>query len=264
MARFLTSLLLVSFAYGQAVAPATGPAKGSLMVIGGGAVGKAIFDRFAALAGGYDAPVILIPTAGDADSYDAHAAESGVLQKAGFTNVTLLHTRDKKLADTEEFATAIKKARAVWIAGGRQWRLVDSYLHTRTHRELEALLERGGVIAGTSAGASIQASYMVRGAREGNTIMMAKGYEEGFGFLRLVAVDQHLLKRKRENDLVSVIAAHPELLGIGIDEATAIEVHGSQFQVLGESKVAIYTDGKPYYFLSAGEKFDLKTRHKMN
>ncbi len=274
MTPVLFLLLLASAAFAQTnaqvYAPASGPAKGSLVVIGGGSVGKAIFDRFADLAGGYDAPIIFIPTAGDPDSYDEHTVEVSVLKKAGFSNITLLHTRDHKLADTEQFAAPIKKARGVWIGGGRQWRLVDSYLNTRTHRELEALLDRGGVIAGSSAGASIQASYMVRGAREGNTVMMAKGYEEGFGFLRPVAVDQHLLTRKRVNDLVSVIAAHPELLGIGIDEATAIEVHGAMFQVMGESKVAIYdintpgADGKPYYFLSAGEKFDLKSRRKLN
>ena len=270
MRPILCFLLLAVSTFAQTnapvYAPATGPVKGSLLVIGGGAVGKDIMDRFAALAGGYDAPIVLIPTAGDPDTYDPHSGEAGVLGKAGFTNITLLHTRDRKLADTPEFAAPLRKARGVWLGGGRQWRLVDSYLNTRTHRELEALLDRGGVIAGSSAGATIQASYMVRGAREGNTIMMAKGYEEGFGFLHPVAVDQHLIKRKRENDMVQVVAAHPELLGIGIDESTAIEVHGSSFEVIGPSKVAIYDintpgpGGKPYYFLSAGDKFDMKSR----
>ena len=270
MRQILCVLLLAYSAFSQTnaqiYAPATGPTKGSLLVIGGGAVGKEIMDRFAALAGGYDAPIILIPTAGDAETYNPHTAEAVFLAKAGFTNITLLHTRDRALADTVDFAAPLRKARGVWLAGGRQWRLVDSYLNTRTHRELEALLDRGGVIAGSSAGATIQASYMVRGAREGNTVMMAQGYEEGFGFLRPVAVDQHLIVRKRENDMVQVVAAHPELLGIGIDEATAIEVHANVFTVIGPSKVAIYDintpgpDGKPYYFLSAGDKFDMKSR----
>ena len=94
--------------------------------------------------------------------------------------------------------------------------------------------------------------------------MMAPGYEHGFGFLRGVAVDQHLLKRKREKDMLAVVAAHPQLLGIGIAESTAVIVQGDKFEVVGPSKVAIYEHGKPYYFLSAGDRFDLKTRSRSN
>jgi cyanophycinase len=160
----------------------------------------------------------------------------------------------------------LNTARAVWFTGGRQWRLVDSYLGTKTEAALRTLLDRGGVIGGTSAGATIQGSYLVRGAREGNTIMMAPGYEQGFGYLRDVAVDQHLIKRKRENDLIAVIDKHPELLGIGIDESTAIVVRGDLFEVIGESKVAIYDHAYRgnggYYWLAAGDRFDLKKRRK--
>ena len=181
--------------------------------------------------------------------------------------MTVLHTRDRAVADSEEFVKALKTARAVWFVGGRQWRLVDSYLHTRTEKEIHKLLDRGGVVAGSSAGATIQGSYLVRGAREGNTLMMAPGYEQGFDLLHKAAIDQHLLTRHRENDLLQVIDAHPDLLGIGIDESTAIVVHGDRFEVIGKSKVAVYdahcrpqSDGKRYYFLSAGDAFDLKHR----
>ena len=172
----------------------------------------------------------------------------------------VLHTRDRRVADTDEFAAPIRRAKGVFFPGGRQWRLVDSYLGTKTQRELEALLARGGIIAGTSAGATIQGSYLVRGAREGNQIMMASGYEEGFGFLRNVAVDQHLLKRNRQEDLVPVVTRFPQLLGIGIDEDTAILVTGNQFEVLGVSKVLIYEHGRPYYSLKAGDRFALDRR----
>jgi cyanophycinase len=93
---------------------------------------------------------------------------------------------------------------------------------------------------------------------------MAPGYERGFAFLRGVAIDQHLLTRKREKDLVGVIEAHPSLLGIGLDERTAVIVKGDRFEVVGPSKVAIYEPGKPYYFLSAGDRFDLKTRTRVD
>jgi cyanophycinase len=207
---------------------------------------------------------VIIPTAGDNDKYDASEASKSFLAKAGVKNLTVLHTRDRKIADTKEFAAPIKNARAVWFEGGRQWRLVDSYLGTQTEKELYALLERGGVIGGSSAGATIQGSYLVRGAREGNTVMMAEGYEQGLGFLRGVAVDQHLLKRKRENDMLQVIAAHPGLLGIGLDESTAIVVKGDQFEVIGDSKAAIYDNGKKFYYLSPGDRFDIKTRRKLD
>ena len=185
----------------------------------------------------------------------------------GLKNVTVLHTRNRAEADTDAFAAPLRRASGVWFGGGRQWRLVDSYLNTRVQKELAALLDRGGVIGGSSAGATIQGSYLIRGAREGNEIMMAKGYEAGMGFLRNVAVDQHINTRKRETHLKEVIAAHPELLGVGLYESTAIVVQGNQFEVIGDGKVAI-TDGKDhdglsYYLLNVGDQFDLKARRKM-
>jgi cyanophycinase len=167
-------------------------------------------------------------------------------------------------ADRASFSAPIRNATGVWMPGGRQWRLVDSYLNTRTLADLQDLLERGGVIGGTSAGASIQASYMVRGAREGNTIMMAPGYEQGFGFLRNAAVDQHLLARNRQNDLLQVVERHPYLLGIGLDESTAIVVRGDTAEVIGASKAAFYNtdanDRRAYFYLKSGDRFDLNRR----
>jgi len=233
---------------------------GSLVVVGGGPLPEVIVKRFIELAGGVDAPIVVIPTAGEGDNYPADWGGAGFLRKAGCKDVKVMHTRNRGVADSEAFVEPLRRARGVWFPGGRQWRLVDSYLNTRTQRELEKVLERGGVIGGTSAGATIQGSYLVRGAREGNTIMMAPGYEVGFGYLKHVAVDQHLLKRNRQDDLVAVVEKHRELLGIGIDESTAIVVEGDEFEVIGSSKVAIYEAGKKYYFLEPGARFDLKQR----
>jgi cyanophycinase len=259
------SILLFLAASAAAFAQtAVGPPKGTLVVVGGGVMGPEVINRFIDLAGGPDAPIVFVPTANGLDPQPVKLAESNVLVKAGAKNVTILHTTDRKVADSKEFVAPLLKARGVFFGGGRQWHLVDSYLNTRTQREFRAVLDRGGVIGGSSAGATIIGSYLVRGARSGNSIMMAPGYEEGFGFLRGVAVDQHLLKRKRENDMVAVVTAHPQLLGIGIDESTAVIVQGDNFEVVGPSKVAIYEHGKPYYFLSAGDRFDLKTRSRLN
>ena len=240
-----------------------GPPRGALVIVGGGALGKEIVDRFIALAGGVDAPIVLIPTAEGSSQYDDAYLQKSFLIKAGCKRVTLLHTKDRAVADSAAFVEPLRKARGVWFVGGRQWRLVDSYLHTRTQREIVKLLRRGGVVGGTSAGATIQGSYLVRGAREGNELMMAPGYEEGMGLLRNAAIDQHLLTRKRERDMIPVIAKHPSLLGIGLDESTAIVVRRNGFEVIGKSKVAIYESGKEFYFLSAGDRFDLAKRKRL-
>jgi cyanophycinase len=152
MTSALVSVLLLLQTNAAMHSPAAGPANGYVIPIGGGLVGPEILNRFAKLAGGLDAPIVVIPTAGDADTYTDTTLERHPLRKHGFTRLVLLHTRDRKMADTEAFARVLKTAKGVWFDGGRQWRLVDSYLHTRTHREMDALLQRGGVIAGTSPG----------------------------------------------------------------------------------------------------------------
>jgi cyanophycinase len=269
MKKFLVlmPIFLLAFAV-QAQKPSavsSGPKKGSLVIVGGGRIPQSIREKFIALAGGPGANFVYIPTAAEDRMLNLGGDESPRL--FGLKNVTALHTRDRKEANTEKFVASLRKASGVWFGGGRQWRLVDSYLDTRVHKELVALLRRGGVIGGSSAGATIQGSYLVRGAREGNQIMMAKGYEVGMGFLKNAAIDQHIDTRKRENDMAEVIAAHPGLLGIGLYESTAIVVQGDRFEVIGDGKVAITDgkerDGKKYYLLSAGERFDLKARAKL-
>jgi cyanophycinase len=246
-----------------------GPERGALVIVGGGKVGADILGRMFDLAGGKDAPLVVIPTASGQDEYPADWPGLKMFKDFGATNITVLHTKDRTVADSEAFVRPITRAKIVWFVGGRQWRLVDAYAHTRTQREVERVLEREGVVAGSSAGASILSSYMVRGARENNFIMMAPGYEEGFGLIKGVAIDQHMLTRNRQDDLEEVVAKHPDVLGIGLDESTAIVVRGQQFEVVGASKIAIH-DGrivkgaqernggkKKYFFMGPGEKYDL-------
>ncbi len=269
MKKLIVSLLILLFGVAalaqQPPAVSAGPKKGALVIVGGGRIPPSIREKFIALAGGPEANFVYIPTAAEDRALNQAGDESPKL--FGLKNVTVLHTRDRRVADTEDFVAPLRRASGVWFGGGRQWRLVDSYLDTRVQQELQKLLARGGVIGGSSAGATIQGSYLVRGAREGNQIMMAKGYEVGMGFLRHTAIDQHLDTRKRENDLAEVIAAHPQLLGIGLYESTAIVVRGDKFEVIGDGKVAITDgrehEGKKYYLLAVGERFDLKQRRKL-
>lgn len=274
--RFLAVLCcfaLTSLCFAQPVTtnePTIGPAKGSLLIIGGGAMGQELWSKFIELAGGEKAQIVVIPTA-DVDSGVADDPTVDLLKELGVAEVTVLHTRDRSKADSEAFVAPLKTATGVWLGGGRQWRLADAYLNTRTHTELNALLERGGVIGGSSAGATIQGSFLVRGDTKGNELMIGD-HIEGMGFLKKSAIDQHLLRRNRQFDLIPVIEKYPELLGIGLDEATGIVVQGNQFTVVGISYVAVYdanqwketAEGSSkkgrFILLSRGERYDLKER----
>uniref|UniRef100_Q01YQ5 Cyanophycinase n=1 Tax=Solibacter usitatus (strain Ellin6076) TaxID=234267 RepID=Q01YQ5_SOLUE len=270
----LVTTLLAGTLWAQS--PEYGPASGTLVIQGGGSdAGTGIFETFINKAGGLGAKIIVVPTAGGNRAADGSLIvyeEEKVLaswKKRGATNVHMLHTHDPKIADTEEFAKVLRDARGVWFVGGRQWNIVDSYANTLTFREFHKVLERGGVIGGSSAGATIQGDYLVRGAIAGSEIMMTPEpeHEHGFAFLRKVAIDQHINTRNRWDDLIPVIKKYPAMLGIGLSEGTAIVVTGDRFEVIGKWKVAIHDNRhlyqpweKPYYILSPGDVYNMKTR----
>ncbi len=262
--HILMAVLLLSICR-LSIAQTAGPEAGSLVIVGGGMQDVTILQRFAALAGGLDAAIVVIPTAGGGDDYSENWPGLRQFRQAGLTGLTLMHTYDRQLADTDAFAAPIKRATGVWFTGGRQWRLADSYLDTKVHEALIELLDRGGVIGGSSAGATILGSYLARGDTQNNTVMMGD-HETGFGFLRQSAIDQHMLRRNRQFDLIEIIDARPELLGIGLDENTAIVVRGDRFEVIGQSYVAIFDhqhmldSGGKFYFMEPGDIFDLKQR----
>jgi cyanophycinase len=252
-----------------------GPESGSLVIVGGAMKSNVIISRFIELAGGMDATIVVIPTASGSESYNENSGFAGRLRKLGATNVTILHTNDKKVADSDSFVKPLRNANAVWFGGGRQWRLVDSYKNTLTEKLIGKVLDRGGVIGGSSAGATIQGSYLVRGDTKNNQIMMGD-HEEGFNYLKNVAIDQHVLARNRHFDMFEILKNRPDLLGIGIDENTALVVQGNQFEVIGENYVVVY-DGtffsregiqlkklpeksSLFYFLRKGDIYDLLNR----
>ena len=256
--------------------PEYGPPKGALVIIGGNAQeDSGVFQKFIQLAGGPNANFVIVPTAGGNKNPDGtvrqYKDETVIAPwlKRGLTNVKMLHTHDPKIADTEEFAKVLRTANAVWFDGGRQWNCVDSYMNTLTLREFHNVLARDGVIGGSSAGATIQGDYLVRGAVAGAQIMMTpeKEHEKGFAFLRRSAIDQHINARNRWDDLIEVIKKMPNLLGIGLSEDTAIVVKGDTFEVIGRWKVAVHDNTrvyqpweKPYFVLQAGDVYDMKAR----
>ena len=243
--------------------PCVGPPRGAIVIAGGGTLDPMIYERFVALAGGADARIVLIPTAGT--EFGAHDGWTAAdeLRKAGVDQVEILHTRNRDVANLEAFSAPLEHATGVWISGGHQWRLIDVYLDTRTHRRLEALLSRGGVVGGNSAGASALASFLVRGG-EFNGEIIATERATGFGFLRNVAVDQHLSARGREYEMFEVLKREPMTLGIGLNEGSGVVVTGDLARVIG-GDVAIYdvTDPLsliPLRWLGPGEVYDLGSR----
>jgi cyanophycinase len=198
-----------------------------------------ILERFIELAGGKDAPIVVIPTASGEFSEASLNQKLNMFRDLGATHVTPLHTTDPAEANENSFVEPLKSAKGVWFGGGRQWRLVDSYKNTKVEKLLWEVLERGGVIGGSSAGASIQGSYLARGDTSGNQVMTGD-HEVGFGYLRNVAIDQHLLARNRHFDMFTILKQYPHLLGFGIDENTAMVVRGDEFEVMGESYVVVY------------------------
>jgi cyanophycinase len=152
--------------------PEYGPAKGTLVIVGGGNLtGSGINEKFIELAGGPEKNFVIVPTAGgnrnaqgQLNAYDEQRIIAPWL-RLGLKNVRMLHTHDRAVANTEEFVAPLREATAVWFDGGRQWHIVDSYWDTLTYREFHKVLERGGVIAGSSAGATIQGEYLVPGNR---------------------------------------------------------------------------------------------------
>lgn len=254
-----------------------GPAKGTLVIVGGGDDrGTGIMETFINQAGGLGAKIVIVPTADGNKTPDGQIKvyrEEDIVgpwkKGMGLEHVRMLHTHDPKIADTEEFVQALREADGVWFNGGRQWHIVDSYKNTLTEREFHQVLERGGVIGGSSAGATILGDYLVRGAIAGPDIVMAPepDHQRGLNLLRKTAIDQHINTRNRWDDLIPVIKKYPDLLGIGLSEGTAIIVNGDRFEVWGKWKVAIHDNArlyqpweKPYYILSTGDVYNLKTR----
>ncbi len=260
----VAGLVLATMSLAQAGDPVVGSSAGTLLAVGGGDK-TSIWPIFFDLVGGKDAPIVVITTASPESDHTNGDFEE--LKELGATSLTILPIDSPEAANNDSLIEPLKKARAVWIAGGRQSRLVDVYLGTKAERELHALLARGGVVGGSSAGASIQASYLVRGSKTDSKIMMAPGYEQGFGFLKNTAIDQHVNTRGRMNDMREVLAAHPGLLGIGLDESTAIIVRKDRADVVGAGFVhfsAIEAGTEKVFDIAAGSSFDLAARRPID
>ena len=240
---------------------------GSLVLVGGGGISSEVVKRFIELAGGADAPIVVLPTGNPPDDPPRPSREAKMLEKAGARQVVVLSQRTLAEVESPQWKAALQQAKGVWFGGGRQWRFIDCYEGTAAQTAIHDVLRRGGVIGGSSAGATIQGEYLCRGSPLGNQAMQAEGYERGFGYLPGTAIDQHFSQRKRWGDMTELMRRHPQLLGIGIDEQTALIVQGNTAEVLGKNQVYFYDYRAPpadpqhdFILAKPGEKFDLLRR----
>jgi cyanophycinase len=245
-----------------------GPPFGTLMAVGGGG-GSLHFARFIELCGGGDASIVVVPTAQADENVDPGDLQTFYSDNWALSNVTILHTRDPAVADDPEFHAPVQQADCVWFVGGQHWRLADAYLDTATLDAFVRVLDRGGAIGGTSAGASILASFLVRGDEDSSAIVIGD-HRVGFGFLRGVGIDQHVTERMREYDLITLLEYDMSLLGIGIDEDTWIEVTEDELRVDGVGQVFIHdvenwpvapSDPEEQVLrLNPGQRYDMASR----
>jgi cyanophycinase len=217
------------------------PSRGHLVLNGGGSKPAVVMEKFIELAGGPDANIVVFPTASELeDTGDFYIDLFGSEYRC--TNVWAAEVHDSSDAEDTDLAARVKAADGIFFSGGDQRRITESLLGTPVGDAVAVAFRRGAVVGGTSAGTACQSPLMITG--DGDfTIITKENVElwEGLGFFPGVITDQHFVARGRQNRLISVVLEHPELLGVGVDEATAVWVRPDRtFKVLGEGWVIVF------------------------
>ncbi|GAC1344601.1 MAG: hypothetical protein NVSMB14_08290 [Isosphaeraceae bacterium] len=207
------------------------PPKGQLVIVGGGKFDVGLRKRTLELAGGPKAHVVLIPNASRDKSAWPIMVQRWV--DAGAENVVVVDsTHPAKAVET------VQSADLIWIRGGSQTLFMDSLQGTGVPEAIRTRFQQGAIIAGTSAGAAVMSDLMIAGWTR-NADQRTLRTAHGLGLWPETIVDQHFLRRARTDRLKGIVLQHPELVGIGIDEATAVLVNGREFEVMGASKVIV-------------------------
>ncbi len=240
MRRAIPVVLLV-LAAAAALAPAqeAGP-RGHLLLIGGGDKPRPVMERFVALAGGPSARILVFPTA-SSERLTSRDYLALFTRDLDCTDVRAVKLRHRDEADDPEVAAMVERAGGIFFTGGDQRRITALLLGTRVGEAVRAAHTRGAVVGGTSAGTACMSPLMMTG--EGAFDRLTAGTVElapGLGLLPGVLLDQHFVARSRLNRLVAAVLEHPDLLGVGVDEATAVDVRPDRtFEVLGEGWVVV-------------------------
>ena len=213
---------------------------GHLILIGGGEKPAVAMRKFVELAGGPSAPIVAIPTASSDPEAGPYYLEL-FRKEYGCTNVEVLDIKTRDDAARSDWAEIAANARGIFFGGGDQSRITGALLDTPVGAAIAEAFARGAVIGGNSAGTACQSALMITGNGD-FTVIRANSVElvPGFGFFRGVIVDQHSIARRRSNRLTSVILEHPDLLGVAVDEDTAVWVRPDHtFEVMGVGSVLV-------------------------
>ena len=259
------------------------PPKGSLFIIGGGHRTPEMMRQFVDLAGGPEkAKLVVIPNASaDGDTSCRDMADE--FRALGVRRVDCCLLTHEQASDPRS-AGQLDGATGVYFTGGDQALVTRALVGTPVQRKLLELYQAGAVMGGTSAGAALMSKVMITGDEKLNRdtinafVVIRKDNivtVEGMGFLTNAIIDQHFVRRKRHNRLISVVLEHPDLVGVGIDEATAIIVRrGELFDVTGRGSVVVYdatrakgirtdirgnlsAEGLSMHLLIAGDSYDM-------
>ena len=242
-----------------------GPERGTIIAVGGGNRPD-ILAKFIEAAGGFDAAIVYVPTAGLTPPGEPRLTRSDgdstetTFRTAGAKNVVVLHTFDRAMANSASFVEPITRAGGVWFSGGRPERLTNTYAGTRTEREIRGVLDRGGVVGGTSAGAVVLGSDFVSNSMS-EIPPEDRPSQPGFGFLRAVAVQPHT----RRAEPRSWTLKRPDLLGIAMDETTGWIVRGDLAEIAGTGNAYVFDHnanrpGENFITLRVGDSYNLATR----
>lgn len=210
------------------------PWSGSLLLCGGSVLPNSIRDRFFELGGAKSGALVVIPTASPRSDAGDFSFWVDYWKDYPWASIAVVHANAPADAYREPSLEALRSATAVWLSGGDQSRLADRFNGTPVLKELTLLLERGGVVGGTSAGAAICSETMISGGRTEPT------FKTGFGFLPGVLIDQHFVAKNRMERLAKGVHHQRGLSGLGIDESTGILIRGRTAEVLGARAIHWY------------------------
>jgi cyanophycinase len=225
---------------------------GALVIVGGGPRPSELRQRFVDLAGGAGKANVVVFAMASEEGAESGEEEAATLRALGVDAQNLYLTHEQ--ANSDSVVARVARATGIWFGGGDQARLTGVLKTTRAETAMHERFRAGAVLGGTSAGAAVMSSIMLTGdeRRPGGDrpdttqayLTIARGNVitiEGFGFVRNVIVDQHFVRRKRNNRLLSLVLEHPELIGVGIDESTALIIdREDKWSVIGASVVVIY------------------------
>lgn len=230
---------------------------GALVICGGGRLQEEVYQEFLRLAGGKAARLVHVPSAYNFSSPSAMRRAYGGWLDYDVASFDFVDAKDREEADSDKVVQALDQATGVWIGGGAQGRLANIYGGTKSEAALRRVLERGGVIGGTSAGASIMSSCMIRHGSASQAVC-----DKGFGLVSHCVIDQHFGERNRLQRLLGVLEENKAQIGIGVDEGTAVVLRANRLKVLGAARATVivpaaFGQAVTLHRLRAGEEAQL-------